>query len=307
MQPIWWILAMFAALYIVLILGPAILSFFKVFSRLSPNIALFSDDGPYGDELHKAREFLQALPHQTVTITAKDGTPLCADFYDGRCSRTVVLLHGYRSLPYYQLAAQSVFFYQNGFNLLLITQRAHGESGGKRSTLGLKERDDLLSWLAFLDGKTSEVLLYGSSMGAATVAYASDRLPDTVKGMVLDCGFTSPYDQLLWDCRKRHLPAHALLPIMRLLGQWVLREDIRRQTTDALKNTTVPALFVQGGADQTVKPEQTEKNRAACASDNTVVLVPQARHMTAFLDDPASVKAHLTAFINKNFKEERSR
>ena len=72
-----------------------------------------------------------------------------------------------------------------GHNLLLIDERAHGRSEGRTITFGIQERWDVESWARFAVerfGADVQIILYGVSMGAATVLMAAGLdLPENVK------------------------------------------------------------------------------------------------------------------------------
>ena len=84
--------------------------------------------------------------------------------------------------------------------------------------------------------ETKQVLLYGVSMGCATAALASDRLDAAVvKGMVLDCGYTSVYGQLVREMQRRHLPVCLIGPLLSGWARRFLGIDIKRSTTERSK------------------------------------------------------------------------
>ena len=61
--------------------------------------------------------------------------------------------------------------YQKNYNLCLMDMRGSGESEGEFCTLGIKEYKDVYSLMVTLAQryKTKEVILFGRSMGAASV------------------------------------------------------------------------------------------------------------------------------------------
>ena len=65
-------------------------------------------------------------------------------------------------------------------------------------TFGIKERYDCVYWCEYMSEnypEIEEIILNGISMGATTILLASEfNLPSKVKGIVADCGFTSPKD-----------------------------------------------------------------------------------------------------------------
>lgn len=65
-------------------------------------------------------------------------------------------------------------------------------------SFGVLEQYDCLEWIRYVDQRTDGRLplyLGGISMGATTVLLTGGmELPDSVRGIVADCGFTSPHD-----------------------------------------------------------------------------------------------------------------
>lgn len=286
------ILLILLSLYIGFIVVPAALIFRFAFSRKPCSVPLTERGtlegtryAPYADRLIPAERFVKAQPHERVRVTARDGVILAGSYYDNRSDRTMIFVHGYRGAPVSNFCAQAEHFYHKGWNLLFITQRAHGMSGGRWLGLGVLEQHDLPVWIEYAASKdgVESIVLYGSSMGASAVGYASDKITEPkVKALVMDCGFVSPYRQLVRDARVRHLPYHLLLPVMRLCGFVCFREDIYRKVTDSLKSTAIPVLFLHGEADKTVSIDQGRENYNACASQKQFIAVPNAEHILAY-------------------------
>lgn len=302
-----WIAAALAALYLIFIVGPAIVAFFKVFERkdCAPLDELDLAATPYAPcaELLSSRfARMKAEPSEEVVLTAFDGTELRAELYARGNSRLAVLAHGYRSAPLNSFCTQASDLLDGGFDVLLPWQRAHGASGGKRSTLGVRESRDLLSWLEWADGRYTEILVYGISMGAAAAAYASTGFPASVRGMVLDCGFISPRAQLMRDCAVRHIPGALVVPIMGLAARVSLGIRLDEPTTPYLAETTVPALFFHGGADRSVPQEAGRIAFAVCASEKDALFLPGAGHTLTYPAGGEEAKRKLFDFIGNHFK-----
>ena len=230
------ILIFLATSYIGFIVVPAVLLYRFVFGR-KPCSTPLNERGtlegtrfaPYSDALLPAERYVMALPHESVSITARDGVILCGSYYNQNSSRTMIFAHGYAGAPVSNFCAQAERFYKLGWNLLFITERAHGDSGGSHLGLGVLEQYDLLGWIDFEAAKSSveDIVLYGSSMGSAAVGYASDKITNPkVRVLVVDCAFVSPFRQLSCDGRTRRLPTFLLLPVMRVIAWFDMREDI---------------------------------------------------------------------------------
>ena len=82
----------------------------------------------------------------------------------------------------------------------------------------MPESKDLLKWIALVNESFpgGKIVLYGVSMGAATVMRASGlALPETVAGIVEDCGFTSCREEFAAVLKNTaHLPSFPVLQIL---------------------------------------------------------------------------------------------
>ena len=254
------------------------------------------------DLIEHGRTLYDSLPYEDLYLTSFDGLRLHARFYkngDGR--RTLLLSHGFRSSGRGDFAAVLPLYYETlGCSLLVLDHRAHGESDG------IRERFDVRDWARYLTDRAGgdvQIVLDGISMGATAVLMAcGTELPDTVTGVIADCGFTSP-----WDIFSHILHSTFHLgdfPILYLVGHMARRRahfDFREMTTvRAMENWTKPALFIHGTADDFVPPAMTEAAYAACpAADKTLILVEGAMHGCSYLRDRARCESALRQFFAK--------
>jgi pimeloyl-ACP methyl ester carboxylesterase len=226
------------------------------------------------------------------------------DYLDNQSDKTVIFVHGYRGNPISNFCLQARHLYDLGYNMLFICQRAHGESGGKRNGLGIIEQYDILKWIEYEEAKPGieKIMLYGSSMGSSAIAYSSDKIKsEKVKGMVIDCAFSSVGDQLYYDSRKRMIPPILVIPIIRLLARVELKEDIYKQCGDSLKKTKVPALFIHATGDTTVPYEYGLKNYNACALPKELITVEGSQHIVEYAAGGEQTKQGLINFSAKYF------
>jgi hypothetical protein len=302
-----WIAAALAALYLIFIVGPAIVAFFKVFER-KDCLPLDEMDlestayAPCAEILRERFARMKAEPSEEISLTAFDGTELHALLYTRGNKRLAVLAHGYRSAPLNSFSTQASDLLDGGFDVLLPWQRAHGPSGGKRSTLGVFESRDLLSWLGYACGRYDEILVYGISMGAAAAAYASTEYPESVRAMILDCGFISPRAQLMSDCAKRHVPGPLVVPIMELIARMSMGIRLDEPTTRYLARTETPALFLHGEADQSVPFASGKIAFVVCASEKDSYFLPGAGHTLCYPAGGEEARAKLFDFIDRYFQ-----
>ena len=304
-----YILLIFLALYVLFILIPSLLLFQFVFSR-HPSTAPLEERQlkgtryePYSDVLVPAVRFLEALPYEKAEIVSHDGLRLRGRYIGAGSDKTIVFCHGYRGTELSNTCAQARWAYEKGYNILLICMRAHGESEGKRPALGMLERYDIARWADYAAEKdgVKSVALYGVSMGAAAVGYASELITNPkVKALVIDCAFASPKKQLDWDGKIRHVPYPLVLPIIRICAYLTLHEDIYYKVGDALKNCSIPALFIHGTEDMTVPFEQGRANYDACASEKEFIAVEGADHIIAYTVGGEKTKRKLNDFLESH-------
>lgn len=258
---------------------------------------------PYREQIVRLYRQIRDRPCETVTITSSDGLTLYGRYYhvtDG--APLDIGFHGYRSSAFTDFAGGSEISFQMGHNLLLIDQRAHGNSGGHSISFGIKERQDLLCWVEYAlerFGPDTKILLYGVSMGASTVLMAADMsLPENVKGIVADCPYAVPMDIILHVGRTNPLPQWLIKPFVfigaAVFGGFDLGEtDVLR----AVKDSQIPILILHGQDDAFVPPEMS----AAIHAQNPQMVerhtFPGADHALSYLTDTQRYQNLVRAFI----------
>ena len=255
----------------------------------------------WAEEILRDMAWMREQTFEPVHLTAYDGTPLLGEWRNAGSAKTVILSHGYRTTPLNNFSTIGREFIRRGWNVLMIWQRGQGKSGGRVTAFGLRERYDLLEWVDWVQKKAGgEIVLYGISMGGAAVGYASDaQMPECVKGMVLDCAYCRPYDQMLSMAQSGMKASMLLLPLINAYARWLLKVDMTKDIRDSLRQTRIPALFLSGMKDDTVRPEAVRAGYEACASRKELLLVPGATHTLAFLEGGAELQAKVFEFLNE--------
>lgn len=252
------------------------------------------DDVQYVDhrELMSANiNKLAAQPYEPITIQSRDGLRLFGKYYAGQPGKPLILFfHGYRSTG--ERDASGGFWYcrERGYSLLMVDQRAHGQSEGKTITFGVKERWDCLDWVNEAlrrFGENTQILLSGISMGAATVLMAAELpLPEQVKGIWADCGFAAPEDILRDTIRRWRWPEKLVYPLVVLSARWLGGFRIDEATAlESVRHAKVPILLIHGEADKIVPCRMARELRDACASPVTLLTVPGAAHGVSYYVD----------------------
>ena len=268
------------------------------------------ENGSWGEHLPEIRremEWFREQNPETVTIRSRDGLKLWGSFLEAPEARACVLLcHGYRSRGELDFALVLRLLYEHGCSLLVIDQRAHGRSEGKYIAYGVLERYDCQQWAWFLHTKLGgrlPIFLEGMSMGASTVMMAAElALPPSVVGVIADCGYNSPWEELRHCIRYRyHLPVFPVLPLTELMCRLTAGFSLKgAAAAQSLANSPLPLLIIHGTDDDFVPPTMTAENYAAAAGEKRQILVPGARHGLSYLVDQPRLEKELLGFIDRH-------
>ena len=312
MELVWIILLAILAGYLIFIVGPVIVSFFCVFGQQETVYPWVKPDPaerdwlPYLDRLQAEAEIMEKRPVKRFTCY-KGKLELAADYYSAGSRNTLILCHGFNARPLTNFGAIANEYLAKGYNILLPYSRAHTPSRGGRPSLGILEEEDLRDWIEYLFAHTNtkKVLLWGVSMGAATIAFASDKLESArVKGMILDCAPESLYRQYARDSEQRRLPWPLMLPAARLIGLCAYHKDIKATVHKSLERTTIPALFLHGERDLTVPIAVGRANFESCVSKKEFIAVPDAAHALSYEKLREAGDTRIDRFIEACFNDD---
>lgn len=260
----------------------------------------------FAEQINGGMDWFKAQSPERVVITSHDGLRLVGHYLHHPGTRgTVLLMHGFRSDAYYDFSCAFRTYYDLGFSVLSVYQRAHGESEGRYISYGVKERFDCRDWALYIAdrfGPDHDIFLDGLSMGSSTVLMATGlELPGSVRGVIADCGFTCPYDEFAHVLKTRfHLPVHPFIDIAEGFSHIFAGFGFRDYSTlTALESNTLPVLFVHGEDDSFVPLKFTIANYAACTAEKKLVTVPGAEHGLSFLIDTETCRRALEEFLNK--------
>lgn len=263
-----------------------------------------SQYAPYRAEARQLVEDALAVPYRDVWTQSPDGLQLHGKFYDAAPDAPIMLmLHGYKSTAERDFCGGLREARAAGFRVLLADQRAHGRSAGKYLTFGIREREDCRAWVQYLlqaYGPETIILLYGISMGAATVLMAAGpSLPPQVVGIIADCGYTSPRAIIEKVLRQMHYPVQPLYWLIRLGGRLFGGFDLEEDSAlAAMDRCQTPVLLFHGSGDKFVPCQMSRDLYARCrAPVKRLCVIPKAGHGISYLMDKSAYLAALSEFL----------
>ena len=251
-------------------------------------------------------DWLRQQRPRDLYLTSYDGLRLHARWVPADCPRgTVILFHGWRSSIVGDFSPSMPVYHDLGFNLLLVDQRAQNGSAGRYITFGVRESRDARPWVELHNREfgPEPVFLGGVSMGATTVLMAAGGpLPENVRGIMADCGFSSPWEIMAAVAKHRaHLPAFPMLYLVnfwcRLLAGFDGKEG---STVQAMARNRLPVFFAHGQADNFVPWAMTQAAYDAADCEKELLLVPGAGHGRSYLVDQERYLQMLERFLNRN-------
>ncbi len=264
----------------------------RILQNSEGRISGAKEESPFQTVRREASRTLESRPHEVVRINAEDGMLLAGHWFRQEgARRTIVAMHGWRSSYGMDFGMIADFWLNNGCNVLFAEQRGQNNSGGTHMGFGMTERFDCRSWVNFVNercGTELPVYLAGVSMGAATVLMATGlTLPENVRGVMADCGFTSPH--AIWEYITRK-NLHMRFGLKGQMADRICRRKIHMgaadySTVEALRTTHLPVLFIHGTDDHFVPIEMTYENYKACAGPKRLLVVPGAEHGMSYAVD----------------------
>ena len=201
-----------------------------------------------------------------------------------------IAVHGYTDSAYFMVGAAKQFL-NYGYNVLMPDLRAHGKSEGKYIGMGWPDRLDLMQWIDYLIATYGniKIILYGISMGAATVMMASgERLPSNVRAIIEDCGYTSAWEEFAYELKTLfHMPTFPALYNANVITKIRARYSLKKASAiKQVAKSKTPTLFIHGDKDKFVPFYMLDKLYEAASCKKEKLVIKNAGHTEAQAIEP---------------------
>ena len=262
---------------------------------------------PYAEEMIATRnELIDLHQYEMMTITSFDGLKLSGYYFNSNSDKTIIMVHGLRTHAFNNFGLAIKYFLKHNYNILAINQRAHEGSEGKYTTYGQKESEDVISWVNHISdmNEIKSIYLYGISMGATSIALASERIKNKkVKFLIIESVYTSVNALTEYIIKSQHIPGFLFRRGVRFLSKHVAGVDWSARTTvDALKNNHIPSIFVHGTKDIVAIESFFEDNYNNCVSNKYSIIVKDAPHALCALHDREKYLDKLEKIIGDKYE-----
>lgn len=217
-------------------------------------------------------------PLTDVQVRALDGTVIRGWYVPSRNGAAVILGHGWGAQRS-QLLPEARALAASGYGVVLFDWRGHGQSGGARTTWGVREQEDLDAVIDFVSARPEvdprRIGAIGFSMGGMIVAQVAER-DQRLRAIVLEGAYTSLEDEVRHDEGRWGWWSGTV-------GVWTLRRagihvDELRPIDYMCRISPRPLLIIDGGRDQDLPVEVAKRMYAAACEPKSLWIIPQATH-----------------------------
>lgn len=259
----------------------------------------------YREMMQRGVEDMDNTPGEDVSIRSLDGCMLCGRLYVFRENAPLMIFfHGYHGVPAWDGYGFFKICKKHGINILMADERAHGNSGGRYITFGIRERYDCKAWAEYAAkrfGARTDIFLAGVSMGAASVLMASKLgLPQNVKALLADCGYSEPSAIIRETVRKMGLPVKPVYALINLGARVFGHIDLEEATAlAAVQSLQIPVLFLHGKQDSIVSLTMSDALYENCAGQKERVLIEGADHANSAMTDFKAYENAVLRFLTE--------
>lgn len=268
-----------------------------------------TDWDAYIPGIRASKEWLAQKEQEDVYITSEDGLRLHGTFFpcDGSV-KAVICFHGYTSEGLNDFSSIAKFYMEQGFNLMVVDERAHGKSEGTYIGFGCLDRLDGAIWTEYVVNRLGEdclIMLHGISMGGATVLMSTGlKLPSQVKAVVSDCAFTSAWEVFSHVLKTMyHIPAFPMMQIANRMAKQEAGYGLDQcNAREEVKKARVPILFIHGDADTFVPCSMVYELYEACETPKELLVIKGASHAEAYYKEPDSYEHAVSRLIERTIE-----
>ncbi|MEN9570332.1 MAG: hypothetical protein RL172_1563 [Bacteroidota bacterium] len=219
---------------------------------------------------------------------------------DSSAKGTVLLFHGHGSKKSAVLD-EAAGFTKMGYNTLLIDFRAHGNSGGNTSTIGFYETEEVkLAYQFIKEQGEQNIILWGISMGAATVSKAIHQYHLAPRKVILEMPFASILQAAEGRIKMMGLPAE---PLAGLVTFWGGVENgfwaFNMKPATFVRSIQCPVLLQWGKNDPRVQQAETDEIYRNIIAPKKLVEYANSGHQSLCTNENEKWMKEVNDFLQK--------
>ncbi|MDA7027076.1 alpha/beta hydrolase [Bacillus sp. CLL-7-23] len=297
-------LAILGAFLLLLFLGGIYFTNQMMYIKMRSNQFIIERETTAG---HYDQAAFDALPKEDITLQSPYGYDIKGYYvHPHQTKNTVIICHGVtmnllNSVKYMNL------FLELGWNAVIYDHRRHGTSGGKTTSYGYYEKNDLetvVNWLRKRTGEHALIGIHGESMGAVTTLLYAGMPSDGVDFYIADCPFATFEDQLIHRLKEDfHLPKTFLLPLANTVLKWRDGYSIHDVSPLAvMEQIHKPVLFIHSQFDDYIPVKSSEQLYEKKTGMKKLYIAEKGAHAMSYTENRETYKQTVRDFL-KDIKE----
>lgn len=243
---------------------------------------------------------------EEMSCFSADGLKLSAHSFTTKESsnRWVIVIHGY-GRDQNSVWDIAEMYLENGYNVLTPDLRASGKSEGQYLSMGYFESEDIKIWIDEIIKKNPEaqIILHGVSMGAATAMMTAEKgVPNNVKVLIEDCGYTSAYTMFSMELKKIFgLPAFPIMNFVDFMSRVKSGYFLSNVAPiERINKINIPTLFIHGAKDELAPANMVDELYNAANCEKEILKIPNAGHADSRKVSSEQYYNTVFNFINKH-------
>ncbi len=236
---------------------------------------------------------------QTVSFVTSDNLKLQGWYLRSAGNRgTIAMFHGHGGKKS-SLLPEAAVFRKLGYHTLLLDFRAHGSSEGNTCTIGQDESEDVKLVYDYLKDKGEKnILLYGVSMGAATIMKSIADYDLSPTKVILEMPFGSLQEAVEGRLKIMQLPPQPLATVLTFWGGsihgfWAFNLN----PAEYAKSIKCPVLLQWGRLDPRVSEKETKAIFDNITTPKKMVTYEESAHEALYKKEPAKWIIETSAFL----------
>ncbi len=240
------------------------------------------------------------LRYEEVNFRSIDGIKLNGWFIPNNKTKiTIIVMHGYPADKANLLEIAE--FLARDFNVFLFDFRSFGKSEGTYTTVGYREKNDLIGALEYLENEENitKIGLYGFSLGGAVALMTNHK---NVQAIVTDSAYAKLSHMLKHMYRNFFIFKYPLAFLTKLYGVVFLKINIDDiNPVDNIQNIRVPILLIHAEKDSQIPVTEAYLLHSA-NNKSELWIVENAEHGMTHLINPKIYKERIIKFFKENIK-----
>jgi len=252
-------------------------------------------------------ELLKQPNMRSISFTTSDHVNLKGLLLSrNNATANLMICHGYKASKEFLYNFYSMF---PNWNILTFDFRAHGESEGHITSIGVKESQDVIAAAHFFRNTTKTpslndlpLIIIGISMGGASTLKAATQKADLCDIIICDSSYAD-LGQTMWSVfsKRSSLPSYPFFHVAKLIFRYLAGCNIDHMCPENyVESIAQPILFIHSRKDSFTSPDNVLRLYANAQYDKCKLWIgPPCRHGGLHSYHGDLYKHKVSAFIKK--------